>query len=136
MKVYMFSNLRHRNWSGKQFSSTNTKKTYVMRHHLDCDSQFVIYLGTCQRCHGQHVGKSETPFKRRHSNHKQKIKKKIGGLGNHCGGQGCSYEYLKIQIIDKVELGNSEALAATEVYCQNQVREYMQNGGQSHGRRK
>ena len=93
-----------------------------MRHHLDCDSQFVIYLGTCQKCHGQYLVKSETPFKRRHSNHKQEIKKKIGGLGNHYGGQGCGYENLKIQIIDQVELGNSEALAVAGVYWQNQLR--------------
>ena len=47
---------------GNKFSSSNTKKTYVIRQHLDCDSQFVVYLGTCQKCQGQYVGKSETPF--------------------------------------------------------------------------
>ena len=46
---------------------------------------FVIYLATCQRCKGQYVGKSQTPFKRRHSNHKQEIKKKIGIWGTIMG---------------------------------------------------
>jgi hypothetical protein len=93
-------------------------------------------LGTCQKCQGQYVGKSETPFKRRHSNHKQEIKRKYGGLGNHYGGQGCGYENLQIQIIDQVEQGNSEALATAEVYWQNQLRAYIQNGGNAHCRRK
>jgi hypothetical protein len=123
---------------GNIFSSTNTKKTYVIKQHLDCTSSFVIYLGTCQRCNGQYVGKSQTPFKLRHSNHKQEIKKKIGGLGNHYGGQGCGYENLKIQIIDQVEIGDTdtEALAEAEVFWQGQLRVYIQNGGHAHCRRK
>jgi heterodisulfide reductase subunit C len=43
---------------GNTFSSTNTKKTYRMKHHLTCDSDFVIYLATCQKCDGQYIGKS------------------------------------------------------------------------------
>ena len=121
---------------GKTFSSTNTKKQYQIKQHLDCDSQFVIYLGTCQKCKGQYVGKSQTPFKKRHSNHKQEIKKKIGGLGNHYGGEGCGYQNLKIQIIDKVKEGDCKALEEAEVYWQNQLRVYIQNGGQAHCRRK
>ena len=58
----------------KQFSSTNTKRKYWIKERMDCDSPFVIYLATCNRCHGQYVGKSVTPFKQRHSNHKQEIK--------------------------------------------------------------
>ena len=50
------------------------------------------------------------------SNHKQEIKKKMEGLGNHYGGKGSGYENLKIQKIVQVELGNSEAQAAIEVY--------------------
>ena len=121
---------------GAEFSSTNTGKTYRIRHNLNCKSQFVIYLGTCQKCKGQYVGKSQTPFKTRHSNHKQEIKKKIGGLGNHYGGDGCGYENLKIQIIDQVEGGNCKALEEAEVYWQNQLRTYIQNGGSAHCRRK
>ena len=121
---------------GDTFSSTNTKKTYRIRHHLNCDSQFVIYLATCQRCAGQYVGKSQTPFKRRHSNHKQEVKRQYGGLGKHYGGKGCGYENLRIQIIYQVEDGNVEALAEAEIYWQNQLRCYIQNGGNAHCRRK
>jgi hypothetical protein len=121
---------------GVNFSSTNTKKTYKVRHHLTCDSKFVVYLATCQKCEGHYVGKSQTPFKQRHSNHKQEVKRKYGGLGKHYGGQGCGYENLKIQIIYQVEDGNVEALAEAEVYWQNQLRCYIQNGGNAHCRKK
>ena len=33
------------------------------------------------------------------------VKKQIGGLGHHYGGQGCGYENISIQIIEGVEQG-------------------------------
>ena len=121
---------------GTNFFSTNTEKTYRIRHHLTCDSDFVIYLATCQKCRGQYIGKSQTTFKKRHSNHKQEVKREYGGLGKHYGGRGCGYENISIQIIDQVETGNVRALAEAEVYWQNQLRCYIQNGGNAHCRRK
>ena len=41
---------------GVNFSSTNTKKTYKIHHHLNCDSQFVFYLATCQRLRANMLG--------------------------------------------------------------------------------
>ena len=123
---------------GSKFTSTNTKKTYSIKKKLDCNSSFVIYLSTCKRCKGQYVGKSTTPLKRRHSNHRQEIKKDIGGLGHHYGsGKGCTYPNdFSIQIIDQVDAGDKEALAQREVYWQNQLRVYVQNGGHAHCYRK
>ena len=121
---------------GGTFTSTNTQKTYKIRQRVDCTSSFVIYLATCKRCRGQYVGKSQTPFKQRHSNHKQEIKRKTGGLGQHYGGRGCGYENISIQIIEKVEVGNTDALEKQEIYWQNQLRCYIQNGGNAHCRRK
>ena len=62
---------------GNTFTSTNTGRSYRIRQSLDCNSSFVIYLSTCLKCGGQYVGKSQTPFKLRHSNHRQEIKKQI-----------------------------------------------------------
>ena len=122
---------------GLFFSSTNTRKQYRIQHHLTCTSSFVIYLATCKRCHGQYVGKSQTILKMRHSNHKREIKNKIGGLGNHYGGeQGCGYNNFSLQIIDKVEEGNVEALAQCEQYWQDQLRVFVENGGNGQCRRK
>ena len=81
-------------------------------------------------------GKSTTPFKKRHSNHKQEVKRCYGGLGHHYGGQGCGYANLSIQLIEQVKIGDQEALARQEVYWQNQLRGYVQNGGHAHCYRK
>ena len=76
-------------------------------------------------------------MKTRHSNHKREIRNKIGGLGHHYGGeQGCGYENFSIQFIDQVEHGNVEALAQLEIYWQDQLRAFLENGGNAHCRRR
>ena len=67
---------------------------------------------------------------------KQEIKKSYVGLGHHYGGNGCGYDNLSIQLIEQVQVGDSEALARQEVYWQNQLRGYVQNGGHAHCYRK
>ena len=121
---------------GNTFTSTNTGRKYRIRQSLDCNSSFVIYLSTCCKCGGQYVGKSQTPFKTRHSNHRQEIKKQVGGLGHHYGGTGCGYSNVSIQLIEQVEVGDTRALEKQEIYWQNQLRAYIQNGGNAHCRRK
>ena len=57
-------------------------------------------------------------------------KNRIGGLGQHYGGQqGCGYENLRMMIIEKTENGNPDLLAKREIYWQNQLRCFMENGG-------
>ena len=93
----------------------------------------MVYLGTCKHCRGQYVGKTKNPFKKRHSGHKQEIKKGDGGLGEHYGGRGgCGYENVSIQIIEQVEGGNLELLAERELYWQHQLRAYKENGYHAH----
>ena len=83
------------------------------------------------------VGKSTQPFRKRHSGHKQEIKNRIGGLGQHYGGvKGCGYDNLKIMIIEKMEHGNHELLGKREIFWQNQLRCFMENGGQAQCKRK
>ena len=119
------------------FKSFNTGKTYRIRQRVDCDSQWVIYLCSCKKCGGQYVGKSKTPFKIRHSNHKREIKNKIGGLGHHYGGSGgCGYENISITIIEEVEEKTLSFLADREIFWQHQLRVYVENGSHGHCYRK
>ena len=117
---------------GKHFTSKNTQKTYKIKQNVTCTSGFVIYLASCTKRGGQYVGKSQTDFKRRHSNHKQEIKKKTGGLGHHYGGSGCGYENVSIMIIEQVYPKTAKNLCNREVFWQNQLRVYVQNGGNAH----
>ena len=122
---------------GKYFFSTNTGKRYPIKQKVSCDSSYVIYLGTCTKCDGQYVGKSTQQFRRRHSGHKQEIKNLVGGLGHHYGGpRGCGYSSISIQIIEKVKQGDHAQLAKREIYWQNQVRCFIQNGVGGHCYRK
>ena len=112
------------------FRSTNTKKVYKIRQNSNCGSEFVIYLATCLRCQGQYVGKSTTAFRKRHSNHKQEIKHKKGGLGKHFGGdRSCSYKDISFILIEKVEVGNHALLSRREQWWQHQLRAFEENGG-------
>ena len=121
----------------KSFTSTATKKKYTIRQNVNCESEWVIYLGTCLKCKGQYVGKSKTKMKTRHSNHKQEVKKQIGGLGHHYGGSGgCGYENLTLTIIEQVEHKNLKFLAERELYWQHQLRAYIENGYRNHCRKK
>ena len=114
----------------KEFRSTNTKKTYRIRQHIDCNSSCVVYLATCLRCQGQYVGKSVTTFKLRHSNHKQEIKHKRGDIGKNFGGdRACSYKDIMFTLIEKVEDGNRELLGRREQWWQHQLRAFEENGG-------
>ena len=116
-----------------KFRSTNTEKFYNIKQKITCDSPFVIYLSTCRKCKGQYVGKSETPFKLRHSNHKQEIKHGRGGLGQHYGPKGrCSYKDISITLIEQTEIGNKVKLARREQFWQHQLRAFAENGGNAH----
>ena len=122
---------------GDIFKSTRTKKVYKMKQKLTCDSDWVIYLITCKKCEGQYVGKSKTIFKKRHSNHKQEVKNKIGGLGHHYGDVGgCGYPNMSIQIIEQIKHKNMKNLAIREQYWQNQLRVFAENGCRNHCLRK
>jgi predicted GIY-YIG superfamily endonuclease len=121
----------------KTFKSFNTGKLYKIRQKVTCNSSWVIYLCTCRKCGGQYVGKSETTFKKRHSNHKQEIKKEVGGLGHHYGGSGgCGYQNMSIIIIEEVETKTKAYLAEREVFWQHQLRVYVENGSNGHCYRK
>ena len=64
------------------------------------------------------------------------MEKIIGGLDHHYGGNGYGYANMSIQLIEGVEQGNQKALCECEIFWQNQLRVYVQNGGNAHCYRK
>ena len=62
--------------STRTFKSSNTNKTYGIRHNLNCHSRNVIYLGECALCpKKQCVGKTEPPWNKRLYNHRKDSKR-------------------------------------------------------------
>ena len=79
------------------------------------------------------MGKSKTKFKKRPSNHKQEIKKEVGGLGHHYGGiGGCGYSKFSVILIEEVQEKTMINLAERELFWQHQLRVYVENGKNAH----
>ena len=131
---------------GFSLKLSSLKIGFAMKHYVGnkvCDSsnqwlelflKLYIYIYILWR---QYVGKSETQFKKRHSNHKQEIKNQVGGLGHYYGGSGgCGYQNISIIIIEEVETKTRAYLAEREVFWQHQLRVYVENGSNGHCYRK
>ena len=65
----------------------NTSKVYYVNYEFDCDSEGVIYLLKCGRCHKHYVGSTINSFRKRFNNHKSSLlrygKGKKGMPGEH-----------------------------------------------------
>ena len=111
------------------FTSTFTRRTYKMRHHLHCKSTFIVYLVTCLRqgCQSQYVGSSSNPAMVRHRGHRQEVREKSSNLGLHFSV--CGYDNFSLQLIDCVKEGEVEALGRLEGFWQHNLATFVENGG-------
>ena len=60
--------------STASFKSSQTKRTFKIFHYIHCKYRYVLHLLECNLCKIQFVGKSETPFNIRLSNHRKDFK--------------------------------------------------------------
>ena len=112
------------------FTCFATNRKYKIKGILECDSRNVIYLIFCKCCCKQHVG-SATGFKEKLRIHKSYINtSKIRcGVANHllnvCPSSASKFEYLQVQLIEKVSVQNDEdidkVLWKREKYWQTQL---------------
>ena len=66
------------------FSSTVTKRTYIMYNKLNRKSSYLVYLMECTLCKRQYTGKSETVFNIRLNNdHNDVYKTNTPGANQH-----------------------------------------------------
>ena len=56
------------------FISQKTIRKFKIYHKVNCKSEHVIYLMECTLCNKQYVGKTETAFNIRLSNHRKDTK--------------------------------------------------------------
>ena len=115
----------------KTFTSNKTKRTYKIRHQLDCRSSWIIYLISCKHpnCGKQYVGKTKNALLKRHYGHKNQFKNKISELGKHFHWDHHGEKIVSIKVIDQVKAGNSTALEQCEGFWQHQLMTLVENGG-------
>ena len=88
------------------FTSTVTGRTYHIKSHenLNCNSQNIIYLVTCNYCKLQYVGETSKSLKTRFNNHRSASKmentQKI--LYQHFKQSPCNESGFKVQILEKL----------------------------------
>ena len=62
--------------NSSQFSNMDKSRTFDIRKGtLNCNTDKVVYLMTCNICHKQYVGKSLPIFRKRYNNYKSKFRK-------------------------------------------------------------
>ena len=112
-----------------QFTSNYTRRTYKMRHRLNCKSNFVIYLVSCQKpgCLSQYVGSTTKTMMERHRGHRQEIRDRSSPLGQHFSE--CRYRSFSLQIIDCVREGEEDGLRRAEGFWQHNLACFAETGG-------
>lgn len=89
------------------FTSTKTKISYPIRHHLSCTSSNIVYLITCSKCKKQYVGMTTKQLNTRLNHHRTAIfNKKRTYLHSHFNLPDHSIKNLTIQAIDHIQMEN------------------------------
>ena len=67
----------------KKIKISKTGREYVIKRHYTCLDTHVVYLATCLICQSQYVGQTIKEMRRRHYGHRDEIKRRSDGLGEH-----------------------------------------------------
>ena len=129
-----------------EITSFHTEQKFKIRHHLDCNSPYCIYLIDDMLCYRSYTGSTINPAKDRWSKHKSHIKHNLSTceLARHFTHDGkhnfdrsgtineidvTLKEHLRITIIDIEESHDLSKLKEREAYWQHQLRTFTHFGG-------
>ena len=62
---------------------SKTGREYIIRRHYTCLDTHVVYVATCLLCQCQYVGQTTKEMRRRHYGHRDEIKRRSDGIGEH-----------------------------------------------------
>ena len=111
-------------------TSTVTKTSFPIKHHITCNTANIIYVITCRTCGAQYTGQTSNTLRTRINNHKSSIRKhdttqpvsKHFNLPNHHG-----IEDMLIQGVDVVK--NKEQLNQRESHWMWTLKTHHTTGG-------
>ena len=96
--------------------SNDTNKTYKNTNTFTCNTEGVIYLITCLKCHKQYVGQSGRKAKTRCKEHVTYIRNNTEATGKHFNERGHTHWEFKFHIIEKVTPNIPQMRLAREDY--------------------
>ena len=88
------------------FKSQQTNKTWAILHNTNCKTEYAIYLTKRTICNIQYIGKNETPFNIKLSNHRKDVKDpKVILPDKHFQKSGHTFnKYARFTIIDTLTI--------------------------------
>ena len=102
-----------------RFYSTNSKNYYNLSTDMNCDSENVIYLVTCNLCGLQYVGETGMKLRDRITVHRSCIKtRKATPLGIHFNSKGHSVTDMQIVTIEQLPNNNNYQRKTRELFWQ------------------
>jgi len=102
---------------GSTFTSTNTKETFYIDTHMNCNSSNIIYLITCTKCLKQYIGETSRKLKDRLNDHKSNIcTNKNTAIAIHFQTTKHKLKYLTIIPIEQLPQDNKETRLNREKY--------------------
>jgi hypothetical protein len=112
------------------FRSTYSKKSFELKHCMDCKSRNIIYLITCQKCHIQYVGETGNPLHTRMNAHRYNIlNNKPTAIGIHFNSPQHSISHLSVMPIEKLQDHNNVTKRhGREYYWQKELQTQFPKG--------
>ena len=101
---------------GKNIVSHKTKEKVATKGLFNCNTQGVIYLLSCEKCHIQYIGQSGRRIMERVREHLNSIDNNKGSVGEHFNSKGHNKSFAKFQVIEKVSPNTTHYLLEREEF--------------------
>src|SRR6218665_3786977 len=113
----------------KHFSSTYTRRSYIIKDTLNCKNHNVIYLITCRKCNKQYVGETSRQLAQRLSDHRSNIKLRRDTLiAAHFNDEAHTIQHLSITPIEQLKTNKHFTRLQRELYWIHQLMTYAPYG--------
>jgi hypothetical protein len=109
-------------YAASTFSSVTCNNRHKIFDPLSCDSDNIVYLITCNKCHMQYVGESGRSLRERLTDHRSNIKNhKMTPIGIHFNSTGHNFTDLKAIAIEKIKTNNLMIRRQREQFWQQKL---------------
>ena len=108
----------------------------ILKHHIHCNSENVIYIITCSLCNKQYTGQTSTKLRTRINNHKSAVRKPntAESVALHFKQTDHDLKHLRVQGVELVPVDpdkatNARQLSEAESRWMWAIKSHRINGG-------